>query len=347
MIKAKSNHFESEKIKSIDFISTLNKEGKKLGLCHGGFDLLHPGHIKHLESAKQLCDLLVVSITSDRFNLKRKGKGRPIYTENLRAYTAAALDFVDYVIITDYERAVEVIEKIKPDFYIKGPDFINKNTPGIIAEREAVEKNGGKLQFTKDEKFSTTELIEHIRNLDPREKLLLILDRDGTLIENVHYLGKDENWKDQIKINKKIIDAALYLSTKFDVTPIVVSNQLGVAKGLFTNERVDEINSHIGKELEELGLIIKNWKYCPQVDKAHADSSNEKFLQEYIKEKSCRKPSENMVLNALEELNKTLNDFDKLIVFGDKDDDMLLAKNLNCKFIDANKDYDQIKNELD
>lgn len=144
-------------------IHGLKKQGKTVGLCHGGFDLLHPGHVKHFESAKKLCDVLIVSVTSDRFVEGRKGAGRPIYPDKLRAYMIANLRMVDYVVITDFKLGVDVINALKPSLYIKGPDFTAKQTPGITAEREAIISVGGKMVYTNDPKLSTTAIIEYTR----------------------------------------------------------------------------------------------------------------------------------------------------------------------------------------
>jgi len=198
--KKMEKSFASNKILSypdaIKKIAELKKKGKKVGLCHGGFDLLHPGHMKHFESAKKLCDVLFVSITSDRFVTSRKGTGRPVFPEKLRAYSAGCVEFVDYVVVSDFEKGVEVINKLKPSYYIKGPDFINKTTPGITAEREAVASVGGETKYTDDPNLSTTEIIRYVKEELDRKKLLLIIDRDGTLIDNADFLGKNKNWKD-------------------------------------------------------------------------------------------------------------------------------------------------------
>src|SRR3990167_3410513 len=90
------------------------KRGKKiLAHCHGVFDLLHIGHIKHFQSAKKKSDILVVTITTDRF--VNKGPGRPYFSALLRAEAIAALDCVDYVVMNDYPTAVEAIQRIKPN----------------------------------------------------------------------------------------------------------------------------------------------------------------------------------------------------------------------------------------
>ena len=96
---------------------------KKIVLCHGVFDLLHVGHIKHLKKAKQLGDLLVVTITPDKF--VTKGPGRPVFNENLRAEAISALATVDYVAINDAKTAVKPIRLLKPNIYCKGKDYKN------------------------------------------------------------------------------------------------------------------------------------------------------------------------------------------------------------------------------
>ncbi len=157
----------SEKIKSESEIAEIvrgeRQKCKSVGLCIGGYDLLHPGHMTHLTSAKRQCDILVVGVTASEFNAKRKGEGRPIYPDELRAFSISQLHCVDYVFVSRYPGAVEVIKSIRPNFYIKGPDFINKQTPGITAEREAIALVGGEMRYTTDEKLSTTDIINYIK----------------------------------------------------------------------------------------------------------------------------------------------------------------------------------------
>lgn len=98
-------------------------KNKKIGLCHGVFDLLHLGHIKHFEEAKKNSDILVVSVTEDNF--VAKGPGRPAFNCQQRMEALASLEFVDYVILSSHPSSVEVINKIKPNIYFKGPDYKN------------------------------------------------------------------------------------------------------------------------------------------------------------------------------------------------------------------------------
>ncbi len=161
--------FTSKKILRVTTAQRLcrqqKKQGKTIGLCHGGFDLLHPGHVQHIVSAKKLCDILILSVTSDRYVSHRKGHGRPIFSHGMRAYMLSKLQDVDYVVVANFKTAVEVISKIKPSFYIKGPDYQEKTSNGIIQERKVMEKIGGKVLYTTDPKLSTSQIINYIKKM--------------------------------------------------------------------------------------------------------------------------------------------------------------------------------------
>src|SRR3990167_1547202 len=155
------------KIKGISELGKLvlqmKKEGKKIVHCHGVFDLIHPGHIRHLASAKKNGDILVVTVTADRY--VKKGPGRPIFNQNLRTEVLSSLEQIDYVAIIDSESAVPAIRKIKPHFYVKGPDYRHRKKiealPRKLADEEkAVKAVGGKLIFSVDDIiFSSSRLI--------------------------------------------------------------------------------------------------------------------------------------------------------------------------------------------
>lgn len=337
---------EFNKMKKI--IEETKRENKTVGICHGAFDLVHPGHIKHFESAAKLCDILVVSLTSDHFVHKRKGENRPIYSQEERAYIIASLEYVDYVTISDFETGKETISFLEPSYYIKGPDYKHKNTKGILSERAAIKSVGGEMLYTNDEKYSTSKLIDKIKKIN-RESLLLILDRDGTLIEEKHFLGRNENYMEEIDYKREVIDIIHYLSRFFALTNIVITNQAGVAWGYFSEETVQLINGTINTELEKEEIEIAAWKYAPCVDKTYAEKKGiEKFKSKYVKGETKRKPSPQLVYDFLNEKNKKLAEYNKVLVFGDREDDENLAKNLNSHFVNvAGKTYEGIKKEVD
>ena len=352
MIRVKNPQaFISEKILSIKktarLIENLKSRGKVVGLCHGGFDLLHPGHIKHFELAKQLCDVLVVSVTSDKFVTSRKGSGRPIYNDKIRAYMIANIECVDYVVISNFKLGVEIIRLLRPSIYIKGSDYINKTTPGILAERNTLKEIGGQIKYTNSF-LSTTEVINYVKNKIKIKELLICIDRDGTLIQNNSFFGKERNWKKQIKFKDNVLRFLLYLQSKYKTTKIVISNQAGVARNLFDLKRVEEINDYINKILFSKGIKIDDWEYCPFVDSWYATEHPELNLNSrYIQEKTKRKPSPAMVFDGLKKLNKKIEDFDKIIVIGDREEDRELANEIKAKFIDVSyKDYNELLKEV-
>ena len=130
--------------------------------CHGVFDLVHLGHVRHFQSAKKFGNILVVTITEDQY--VNKGPNRPYNTAVDRAMMLASLEEVDYVAINTHPTAILPIQTLKPDYYVKGPDYRNKEadiTGGITEEENAVKENKGKLVFTDDETDSSTSIINN------------------------------------------------------------------------------------------------------------------------------------------------------------------------------------------
>lgn len=129
-------------------------------MCHGVFDVVHPGHLRHLLYAKSKADLLVVSVTSDAH--VPKGPYRPHVPQQLRMEALATYDFVDYVVLSDAEKPLDLIEELRPDYFAKGFEYASHGRPqGDIAEVAVVEGYGGEVLFTPgDVVYSSSELIE-------------------------------------------------------------------------------------------------------------------------------------------------------------------------------------------
>ena len=102
-------------------INLLKKSKKKIVLCHGVFDLIHLGHIKHFKSAKAFGDYLVVSITANKFI--KKGPGRPLLNQQQRLEFLKEIKIIDDVIISSSASAEDIIKIVKPNYYLKGPDY--------------------------------------------------------------------------------------------------------------------------------------------------------------------------------------------------------------------------------
>jgi len=135
------------------------RRNKKIVLCHGCFDLMHPGHIKHFQSAKEFGHLLVVTVTPDRY--VDKGPDRPVFSQDLRASSIAALECVDFAAINKWPTAVETLKILKPNIYVKGQEFAKgqDKTGKLQKELTVIKEIGCEIKFTYEVIFSSTELL--------------------------------------------------------------------------------------------------------------------------------------------------------------------------------------------
>lgn len=145
--------------------------GRRLVLCHGCFDIVHPGHIRYLQAAGQEGDVLVVSLTGDDAIEKSDGT-RPYIPQQFRAENLAALEFVDHVVIADGPTAEPIIAALRPDLYVKGSEYQDSDHPGLARERELVERSGGRVMFSSGSVvFSSTTLLDSLAGADGGEGL--------------------------------------------------------------------------------------------------------------------------------------------------------------------------------
>lgn len=278
------------KIKNLDELAKVlsdHRSGKKkIVLCHGVFDLLHLGHIRYFEQARKLGDVLAVTVTPDRF--VNKGPLRPAFHEDHRAEAIAALSCVDYVAINHWPLAVETIQRLRPHFYVKGPDYKNTkkdHTGGIIKEEQAVKSVGGKLVFTDEVTFSASSLIKRYLPMFPEEvtrylegfskrfciddvigaldraKKLKVLVLGESIIDEYHYceaIGKS---------SKEPMLALKHLSAeKFAGGILAVGNHVANFCGetgliSFLGDRGSEkafIQTHLNKKIRQTFLIRQN-----------------------------------------------------------------------------------------
>ncbi len=145
--------------KNVTFFNNLRKK-KKVVLCHGVFDLLHLGHIEHFKSAKKFGNILIVSVTHEKF--VNKGPGKPVFNQSQRMEYLSNIDIIDYVCPSNTASSLDVINLIKPHVYVKGPDYkktSDDKTKKILLERSAVKKYKGAIKYTDDITFSSSSLI--------------------------------------------------------------------------------------------------------------------------------------------------------------------------------------------
>lgn len=191
----------SEKIRTfsqlIRIAKNLKKEGKKIVLCHGVFDLIHPGHIRHLAQAKKHGDILVVTLIAD--DHVKRGPGRPIFHQELRAEVLSAITYVDYVGIVFSDSPIDAVSLIKPNVFVVGIDDRKQQQ---VADQKlvptdvesAVRAHGGTVVYTNDITFSSSSLINtYLDVYPPRTKAFLQSFQkkytDSTIVEKLQKLA--------------------------------------------------------------------------------------------------------------------------------------------------------------
>jgi len=254
--------------KKIEFI---RKNKKTIGLCHGVFDVLHYGHLKHFEAAKKKCDYLFVSITSDQYITK--GPNRPVHKENERIFFLQNLKTIDFTFIAEGESGVSSINLIKPDFYFKGDDYKNNlsdKTKKIFEEIKAVKKNKGKIIYTNEKHMSSSKIVNQLGlafNKEQTKFLNQIKKKNNfnSVVKALNILKKDK----VLVVGDLIIDRYIYgdVLGKSGKEPHMVFRQskenmhLG-GSAIIANHLSDFIKkitliSDLGKEIE-IKRLLKN-----------------------------------------------------------------------------------------
>jgi len=315
------------------------KKGKRIVQCHGVFDLVHLGHIRHFNLAKKEGDILVVTITKDKY--VRRGPGRPIFNEHLRAETLASLDITDYVCIVDTPTAAESIKTLKPDVYAKGLDYKEKEkdiTGKIFEEEKAVKLAGGRLAFTDDITFSSSKLInDYLDVFSPgifkylkaiarkysidfiTEKLqslknLKVLVIGDAIIDQYHYcapMGKSS--KEHLVANRYASEESFAggsLATANNVASICgrvdLLSVLGEKDSFedFIRSRLSPNVNPVFFYRPEMGTIIKR--------RFVSEGTNRKLFEIcYMKDDDILKPEETKIMQHLE---KTIRGYDLVVV---------------------------------
>ncbi len=289
-------------LKNLESILKKRKK-KKIIHCHGVFDLLHVGHIYYFEEAKKLGDILIVTITEDKY--VNKGEGRPFFSEKYRADSIAALEFVDYVYINRSDTAEKIIEKIKPSYYVKGPDYSNLEediSANIFKEKKAVESVGGKLIFTKSETFSSSNLINKaFSNLNSEQKKFLETIKKTFTIQQINkYIDSLTELK-VINIGESILDEYVYCETigKSGKDPFLVSKKinsetylggiLAVANHISSFVKTVNIFTYLGDTKNNKSFITKNLKGNVELNYVEKDNSptilKTRFIDTYTNSK--------------------------------------------------------------
>lgn len=266
----------------------LNRErgnGKTIGFTSGAFDLLHAGHLRYLEAAKQNCDVLVVGVNSDSSVRCCKGPLRPVVPELERAEIVSHIDVVDYVFLFSEPNNAVNIRTLQPDRYIKGGDY----SPARLTSAHLLPENGKFVLIPFEAGHSTTSLIERIQSLPVTSQFhpepvcrAVFVDRDGTLMESMDYPkdpGKVHLLPGAAEGLKQLQDAGYAL--------IVVTNQPGIGLGYYTEEEFYRVDLAFRKQVHAGGAMVDRVYYCPHNEKDGCP---------------CRKPKPYFIERAAREL---------------------------------------------
>lgn len=333
----------AKKIKTMNslekILANLKKKGKIIVQCHGVFDLIHLGHIRHFNLAKKEGDVLVVTITRDRY--VKRGPGRPVFSEHLRAEALASLQIIDYVCVVDSPTATECIKALKPHVYAKGAEYKNKEkdvTGKIYEEEQAIKSVGGRLVFTDDITFSSSKLISDYLEVYPprtvrylnalakkypidvvkekldRVKKLKVLVIGDAIIDQYHYcapLGKSS--KEHLIANKYVSEESFAggsLATANNAASICGQVDLVTLlgerddfKGFIENRLAQNVRPYFFHR-SDTGTIVKRRFVNPV--------SNRKLFEIcYMKDDYISSAEEAKIIKHLE---KTIKNYDAVIV---------------------------------
>ena len=262
-----------DKIRSLDDLAVIAREvrtrGRSVVLAHGVFDLVHLGHVRHLEAAAREGDILIVTCTADEH--VNKGPDRPVFHDQIRAEMLAAMECVDWAGISEYPTAEQIIDVIQPDVYVKGQDYMAADddvTGGIVSEQQAVEAHGGKIVFTQDVTFSSSSLInDHFSKFDPEVQGFLDQMRQNNLLERA--LAAIDGIADLkvLLVGDAIIDEYQYtvpmgksakeniIASRFDGREVFAGGVVAAANHLSTFCKQVEIVTCLGRRDSYEGLI--------------------------------------------------------------------------------------------
>lgn len=282
---------------------------------NGVFDVLHRGHVSYLHAARQLGGSLIVAVNSDASaRMLGKGPDRPLNRAQDRAAVLAGLASVSLVTFFDERTPVELIKAVRPDIYVKGGDY----DMDALEESKLVRSWGGQaLAIPFVDGHSTTALVQRIRaGASPAQpapaaaRKAAFLDRDGVINLDRAYVHR---WEDfafvpgAVQAMRRLQEAGYAL--------VIVTNQSGLARGLYTEAQYQALNQRMLQALAEAGVQVQAVYHCPHHPKG--------TVAELAIDCDCRKPAPGMILRALREHG--LSAAESFMV-GDKPSDIQAAR---------------------
>ena len=277
----------SKKIVSIEnlkkIVSKLKAKRKKIVLCHGVFDLLHIGHIKHFKEAKNLGDILIVTLTPDKF--VNKGPNKPVFNEKLRLEAIAALDVVDFVVLNISPTAMLPIQKLKPNIYCKGPDYKNHRNDisgQIKNEINVVKKIGGKISYTNDITFSSSKLLNKYGDIySDQQKSLINRIKKKYQFSQIRELIENFKKLKVLVIGETIIDQYVFCEAlgKSGKEPVLVLRDLNTEEYLGGAAALSRHISPFCNKISLLSMVGEKGDYLNTIRMKLPKNVNYKYIK--------------------------------------------------------------------
>ncbi len=317
-----------------EILKKIRKNKKKVVLCHGVFDLLHFGHINYFREAKKNGDIVIASITADKYVLK--GPGRPYFNFKNRAKVISELSSVDYVIESDAETAEKILNIVKPDVYFKGQDYKDKKsdiTMNIGKEIKIVKKHKGVIKYSNEENFSSSSILNERLEGDKRN----IIDYIKKNYDEKFFFTLFEKIKNKkvLVIGESIIDKYLLVNVlgKSGKESILnfeeysekkfVGGVLAIANNISNFVKNVKIISLLGKNNSHLNFIKKNL--------------NQNIFYDFLYKKSNPTMVKTKIVDS-----KNYNKFYGLYNFSDNNFSENEKKQLRTKILKSLKKFDLI-----
>lgn len=274
----------------------LKKENKTIALCHGVFDLIHPGHIIHFEQAHQMADVLVVSITSAEF--VRKGPGRPYFDNEMRMKFLSEIACIDYVMLSECYTVDDIVESVEPDYYVKGEEYAKESediTGKIREERELVEKYGGTIRYTSGAVFSSTKLINTVLSGLPEDvKAYMENMKNRFSMKDVKRYAEESKKLKILVVGDTIIDRYCYCnvqglmskdpaySARLKSTEDYLGGALAIARHLASFSKNVTMMSIVGNEINLMEKIENDLAKSMELDLLHSERIPTIVKQRYL-----------------------------------------------------------------
>lgn len=306
----------------------LKENNNKIILCHGVFDLVHPGHILHFEEAKSLGDILVVSITAEKY--VRKGPGRPYFNDELRMKFLSALECVDYVMISEGYTVDDIIETVEPDLYVKGQEYVKAEediTGKISEEVDLVKSHGGDVYYTTGETFSSTKLLNQEFSVmtDELKNFMLNFKSNHSMEDIKNYTARIEDLK-VLVVGDVIIDEYVFCNIQG-----MMSKDMGYSARYLHSEQYLGGSLAIARHIASFSKNVMLASVIGNEENVHSRLLSE-LSSKMLVNVECSKKFETIVKKRFITQNEKREEVDKVFVINNLPTPIVIDKETTDRF---------------